>query len=91
MSKDKRNVILTKGKCLEKNKHSDAENNDGQFLGVAGQEPAQIQQQERFIEHVLKHGPGKYKKRRTKKRKNIVMGWLCSRVVKVFVKSKVLL
>ena len=73
MSKAKRNVILTKGKCLEKNKHSDAENNDGQFLGVAGQEPAQIQQQERFIEHVHKHRPGKYKKRSTKKRKNIVM------------------
>ena len=82
-------MILTKGKCLEKNKYSDAENNDGQFLGVAGQEPAQIQQQERFIEHLHKHGPGKYKKRSTKKRKNIVMGWLCSRVIKVFVKSKV--
>ena len=89
-SEEKRDI--DQGKVLsEEQPYSDAENNDGQFLGVAGQEPAQIQQQERFIEHVHEHRTGKYKKRSTKKRKNIVMGWLCSRVVKVFVKSKVLL
>ena len=76
---------------IEEQSHSDAENDDGQFPGVAGQETGQKQQQERFIEDVHKHPPGKYKKSGTKKRKNIVMGWLCSRVIKVFVKSKVLL
>ena len=83
------------GKVLsEEQPHFDAENNDSQFPGVSRQEPSQKQQQqqqERFIEHVHEHPPGKYKKRSTKKRKNIVMGWLCSRVIKVFVKSKVLL
>ena len=89
-SEEKRDI--DQGKVLsEEQPHSDAENNDGQFPGVAGQEPAQKQQQERFIEHVHEHPPGKYKKRSTKKRNNIVMGWLCSRVIKVFVKSKVLL
>ena len=44
---------IDQGKVLsEEQPHSDAENNDGQFPGVARQEPAQIQQQERFIEHV---------------------------------------
>ena len=92
-SEEKRDI--DRGKVLsEEQPDPDAENNDGQFPGVAGQEPAQKQQQqqqERFIEHVHEHPPGKYTKSGTKKRKNIVMGWLCSRVIKVFVKSKVLL
>ena len=50
-SEEKRDI--DQGKVLsEEQPHSDAENNDGQFPRVAGQEPAQIQQQERFIEHV---------------------------------------
>ena len=92
-SEEKRDI--DRGKVLrEEQPHPDAENNDGQFPGVAGQEAAQKQQQqqqERFIEHVHEHPPGKYTKSGTKKRKNIVMGWLCSRVIKVFLKSKVLL
>ena len=91
-SEEKRDI--DQGKVLrEEQLHSDAENNDGQFPGVAKQEPAQIQQQqqERFIEHVHEHRPGKYKKGDTNKRKSIVKGWLCSKVIKLFVKSKVLL
>ena len=92
-SEEKRDI--DQGEVLsEKQTHSDPENNDSQFPRVAGQEPTQKQQQqqqESFIEHVLEHRPGKYKKRDTKKRKNTVKGWLCSKVIKVFLKSKVLL
>ena len=43
-SEEKRDI--DQGKVLsEEQPYSDVENNDGQFLGVAGQEPAQIQQQ----------------------------------------------
>ena len=58
-SGEKRDIDQVLG---EEQPHSDEENNDGQFTGVAGQESAQKQQQqqqqERFIEHVHEHRPG---------------------------------
>ena len=51
------------------------------------QQQQQQQQQQHCSEHMVEHRPIK----NTKKRKNILMGWVCSKILKVFVKSKVLL
>ena len=65
--------------------------NKDQFNEIEEQGPfnqeKQQQQQEHCNEHMVEHRPTKNKK----KRKNILMGWVCSKILKVFVKSKVLL
>ena len=79
------------GKVLSED---DAKHNDDQFPEVAAQEPTQKQQpleQERFIALVNDHQSCRNKKRGTRKRRNILMGWLCSKVIKVFDISKGLL
>ena len=50
--------------------------------------PNQNQQEEQHCsEHMVEHRPNK----NTKKRKNIFMGWVCSKILKIFIKSQVLL
>ena len=64
--------------------------NRKQFNEVVAQGPPnqkQQQQQQHCNEHMIKHRPNK----NTKKRKNILMGWVCSKILKTFIKSKVLL
>ena len=50
----------------------------------------------KFTEGEEKEGQGKLQKKlpkinKTRRRRNILVGWLCSRIVKAFVKKKVLL
>ena len=67
---------------------SEDERNKNQFNEIEVQGPPnQKQQQQHCTEHVMEHRPNK----NTKKRKNIFMGWVCSKILKVFIKSKVLL
>ena len=78
---------------VEKDDVLDSEDvsNKDQFNEIEEQGPfnqeRQQQQQEHCNEHMVEHRPTKNKK----KRKNILMGWVCSKILKVFVKSKVLL
>ena len=67
---------------------SEDESNKDQFNEIEAQGPPnQKQQQQHCSEHVMEHRPSK----NTKKRKNILMGWVCSRILKMFIKSQVLL
>ena len=67
---------------------SEDESNKDQFNEIEAQGPPyQKQQQQHCSEHVMEHRPSKS----TKKRKNIFMGWVCSRILKIFIKSQVLL
>ena len=68
---------------------SEDENNKDQFNEIEAQGPPNQnkQQQQHCSEHVMEHRPNKS----TKKRKNIFMGWVCSKILKIFIKSKVLL
>ena len=67
---------------------SEDESNKDQFNEIEAQGPPnQKQQQQHCSEHVMEHRPSK----NTKKRKNILMGWVCSRILKIFIKSPVLL
>ena len=68
---------------------SEDESNKDQFNEIEAQGPPnqKQQQQQHCSEHVMQHGPSK----NTKKRKNILMGWVCSRILKIFIKSQVLL
>ena len=70
---------------------SEDERNKDQFNEVEAQGPPnhkqQQQQQQHCSEHVMEHRP----KKNTKKRKNILMGWVCSKILKIFIKRKVLL
>ena len=64
------------------------ESNKDQFNEIEAQGPPnQKQQQQHCSEHVMEHRPSK----NTKKRKNILMGWVCSKILKIFIKSQVLL
>ena len=78
---------------VEKDDVLDSEDvsNKDQFNEIEEQGPfnqeQQQKQQEHCNEHMVEHRPTKNKK----KRKNIFMGWVCSKILKVFVKSKVLL
>ena len=78
---------------VEKDDVLDSEDvsNKDQFNEIEEQGPfnqeQQQKQQEHCNEHMVEHRPTKNKK----KRKNILMGWVCSKILKVFVKSKVLL
>ena len=65
------------------------ESNKDQFIEIEALGPPnqKQQQQQHCSEHMVEHRPVK----NTKKRKNILMGWVCSKILKVFVKSKVLL
>ena len=78
---------------VEKDDVLDSEDvsNKDQFNEIEEQGPfnqgQQQQQQEHCNEHMVEHRPTK----NNKKRKNILMGWVCSKILKVFVKSKVLL
>ena len=65
------------------------ESSKDQFNEIEAQGPPnqKQQQQQHCSEHMIEHRPS----RNTKKRKNILMGWVCSKILKVFVKSKVLL
>ena len=68
---------------------SEDESNKDQFNEIEAQGPPnqKQQQQQHCSEHVMEHRPNK----NTKKRKNILMGWVCSRILKIFIKSQVLL
>ena len=67
---------------------SEDERNKDQFNEIEAQGPPNHkQQQQHCSEHVMEHRPSK----NTKKRKNILMGWVCSRILKIFIKSQVLL
>ena len=67
---------------------SEDESNKDQFNEIEAQGPPnQKQQQQHCSEHMVEHRPNK----NTKKRKNIFMGWVCSKILKLFIKSKVLL
>ena len=68
---------------------SEDESNKNQFNEIEAQGPPnqKQQQQQHCSEHVIEHRPSK----NTKKRKNILMGWVCSRILKIFIKSQVLL
>ena len=67
---------------------SEDESNKDQFNEIEAQGPPnQNKQQQHCSEHVMEHRPNKS----TKKRKNIFMGWVCSKILKIFIKSKVLL
>ena len=66
---------------------SEDESNKDQFNEIEAQGPPnQKQQQQHCIEYVMEHRPSK----NTKKRKNILMGWVCSKILKIFIKSQVL-
>ena len=60
--------------------------NEIEAQGPPNQKQQQLQQQH-CNEHMIEHRPNK----NTKKRKNILMGWVCSKILKTFIKSKVLL
>ena len=69
---------------------SEDESNKDQFNEIEAQGPPnqnKQQQQQHCSEHMVEHRPNKS----TKKRKNIFMGWVCSKILKIFIKSKVLL
>ena len=68
---------------------SEDESNKNQFneIEVQGPPNQKQQQQQHCSEHMIEHRPSK----NTKKRKNIIMGWVCSKILKFFIKSKVLL
>ena len=68
---------------------SEDESNKDQFneIEVQGPPNQNQRQQQHCSEHMVEHRQNK----NTKKRKNIVMGWVCSKIVKIFIKSKVLL
>ena len=67
---------------------SEDESNKDQFNEIEAQGPPDQKQQQRHCsEHVMEHRPNK----NTKKRKNILMGWVCSKTLKIFIKSQVLL
>ena len=66
---------------------SEDERNKNQFNEIEVQGPPNQKQQQHCSEHMIEHRPSK----NTKKRKNIVMGWVCSKILKIFIKSKVLL
>ena len=67
---------------------SEDESNKDQFNEIEAQGPPnQKQQQQHCSEHVMEHRPSK----NTKKRKNIFMGWVCSKILKIFIKSQVLM
>ena len=69
---------------------SQDESNEDQFNEIEAQGPPnqkQQQQQQHCSEHMVEHRPDK----NTKKRKNIFMGWVCSKILKIFIKNKVLL
>ena len=68
---------------------SEDESNKDQFNEIEAQGPPnqKQQQQQHCSEQMVEHRPNK----NTKKRKNIFMGWVCSKILKLFIKSKVLL
>ena len=68
---------------------SEDESNKDQFNEIEAHGPPNQnkQQQQHCSEHMIEHRPNK----NTKKRKNIVMGWVCSKILKIFIKGKVLL
>ena len=68
---------------------SEDESNKDQFSEIEVQGPPNQKQQlqQHCSEHMVEHRPNK----NTKKRKNIFMGWVCSKILKIFIKSKVLL
>ena len=66
---------------------SEDESNKNQFNEIEVQGPPNQKQQQHCSEHMIEHRPSK----NTKKRKNIFMGWVCSKILKIFIKSKVLL
>ena len=66
---------------------SEDESNKDQFNEIEAQGPPNQKQQQHCSEHMIEHRPNK----NTKKRKNIFMGWVCSKILKIFIKSKVLL
>ena len=68
---------------------SEDESNKDQFNEIEAQGPPNQnkQQQQHCSEHMIEHRPSK----NTKKRKNILMGWVCSKILKIFIKSQVLL
>ena len=60
---------------------SEDESNKDQFNEIEVQGPPnQKQQQQHCSEHMVEHRPNK----NTKKRKNILMGWVCSKILKIF-------
>ena len=66
---------------------SEDESNKDQFNEIEVQgRPNQNHQQQHCSEHMVEHRPNK----NTKKRKNIFMGWVCSKILKILIKSKVL-
>ena len=65
---------------------SEDERNKDQYNEIEAQGPPN-QKQQHCSEHVMEHRPSK----NTKKRKNIFMGWVCSKILKIFIKSQVLL
>ena len=66
---------------------SEDESNKNQFNEIEVQGPPNQKQQQHCSEHMIEHRPSK----NTKKRKNILMGWVCSKILKTFIKSQVLL
>ena len=65
---------------------SEDENNKNQFNEIEVQGPPNQKQQlqQHCSEHMLEHRPNK----NTKKRKNIFMGWVCSKILKFLSKAK---
>ena len=68
---------------------SEDESNKDQFNEIEAHGPPNQnkQQQQHCSEHMIEHRPNK----NTKKRKNIFMGWVCSKILKIFIKTKVFL
>ena len=68
---------------------SEDESNKDQFNEIEAQGPPnqKQQQQQHCSEQMVQHRPNK----NTKKSKNIFIGWVCSKILKIFIKSKVLL
>ena len=65
--------------------------NKDQFNEIEVQGPFNQQQQQQQQQHCSEHMVEQRPIKNTKKRKNILLGWVCSKILKVFVKSKVLL
>ena len=65
--------------------------NKDQFNEIEVQGPFNQEQQQQQQQHCSEHMVEQRPTKNTKKRKNILMGWVCSKILKVFVKSKVLL
>ena len=78
---------------VEKDDVLDSEDvsNKDQFNEIEEQGPFNQEQQQQQKEHCNEHMVGHRPTKNKKKRKNILMGWVCSKILKVFVKSKVLL